>query len=64
MNAQKIENEALKWKDFTAKNYLSQLIDHSNPETILCKDTFRQSTKELPKQKYHNCKRSELILRH
>ena len=40
-NAQQTYLEALKLKDLKVQNHLFQAIDHSELETILCKDTLK-----------------------
>ncbi|KAH1032921.1 hypothetical protein J1N35_045095 [Gossypium stocksii] len=55
--AQKKEIERLRLKDLKAKNYLFQAIDHSNLETILCKDTSKNIWDSM-KKKYHDSARA------
>ncbi|KAJ8772314.1 hypothetical protein K2173_027491 [Erythroxylum novogranatense] len=48
--AQRTTPEAAKLKDLKAKNYLFQAIDRSIMETILCKDTSKQSWDSMKKK--------------
>ncbi|KAA0052834.1 Retrovirus-related Pol polyprotein from transposon TNT 1-94 [Cucumis melo var. makuwa] len=61
-DTQKLELEAFKLKDLTAKNYLFQAIDRATLETILCKETSKQIWDSMKKKHQGNVKAKRVQL--